>query len=459
MRTNYKLAIRFLLLNVGLFTLLGGAIYFFFNKYSYVDFYKRLETRASISARYKFESDDSSAEAVQRLREQHLEKLPNEKEYIVQAPLKINFQEIANQNALPQSFLEDVWQNKVARFKKGGTFYAGIVYQEQKESYIVIVSASNYVEAHHMAFLRNLLLVGLLLIAFTTLYFSKYFSRYVFTPIRQITDKVKQISTDNFHLRLEEGDTNNEIRELTSTFNDLLNRVETAFETQKNFISNASHELGTPLTAIIGEADVALIRERSAEEYKETLKDILLQAERLDNITKSLLFLAQTGYEGKKISFEIFRLDELVWNVKETIDKLNPQNNIHIDFSLFPQNPKKLKINGNKQLMHLAVANLLGNACKYSHNQEVIVSIASSDSSIILVVKDSGIGIPTSELPFIYDPFFRASNTHLFDGYGIGLPLTRNIIRLHKGTINVSSLENKGTTVEILLPLAFPFIE
>jgi len=444
---------------VGLFTLLGGAIYFFFNKYSYVDFYKRLETRASISARYKFESDDSSAEAVQRLREQHLEKLPNEKEYIVQLPLKINFQEIANQNALPQSFLEDVWQNKVARFKKGGTFYAGIVYQEQKESYIVIVSASNYVEAHHMAFLRNLLLVGLLLIALTTLYFSKYFSKYVFTPIRQITDKVKQISTDNFHLRLEEGDTNNEIRELTHTFNDLLNRVETAFETQKNFISNASHELGTPLTAIIGEADVALIRDRSAEEYKETLIDILQQAERLDNITKSLLFLAQTGYEGKKITFEIFRLDELVWNVKETIDKLNPQNNIHIDFSLFPQNPKKLKINGNRQLMHLAVANLLTNACKYSHNQEVIVSIASSDSSIILVVKDQGIGIPTSELPFIYDPFFRASNTHLFDGYGIGLPLTRNIIRLHKGTINVSSQENKGTTVEILLPLAFPYIE
>src|SRR5690606_30811012 len=105
----------------------------------------------------------------------------------------------------------------------------------------------------------------------------------------------------------------------------------------------------------------------------------------------------QTGYEGKKITFEIFRLDELVWNIKETLDKINPQNNIHIDFSLFPQNPKKLKINGNKQLMHLAVVNLLTNACKYSHNQEVIVSIAASDTSIILVVKDSGIGIPASE--------------------------------------------------------------
>lgn len=460
MNTNYKLAIRFMLLNVGLFSLLGGAIYFFFNKYSFVDFYKRLETRASIAARYTFESDENSAEAVQRMREQHLEKLPNEKEYIILVPLKIDFTFLARQYEISESFLKDVFENGGGRYKEGNTFYAGMIYKDENSTYIIIVSAKNYVEANHMNFLRNLMLVGVLLIALITVYFSKYFSKYVFTPIRDITSKVKQISTDNIHLRLnEDSGSSQEINELTSTFNDLLIRIETAFETQKNFISNASHELGTPLTAIIGEADVALIRERTVDEYKEALKNISDQAERLDNITKSLLFLAQTGYEGKRIAFEIFRLDELVWNVKETLDKINPQNNIHIDFSLFPENPKKLKINGNKQLMHLAVANLLSNACKYSHNQEVIVSIASSDTNIILVIKDSGIGIPSSELPFIYDPFFRASNTHLFDGYGIGLPLTRNIIRLHKGVLNVSSIENKGTTVEILLPLVFPYID
>ncbi len=449
-----------MLLNVGLFTLLSGAIYYFFNKYSFVDFYKRLETRASIAARYAFESDENNAEAVHQLRMQHLEKLPNEREYIILVPLKIDFTSLAQHYKLSESFIKDIWNNQSARHREGNTFYVGKTYENEGLMYVIIVSANNYVEANHMNFLRNLMLIGILLIAFLTIYFSKYFSKYVFTPIRQITGKVKQISTDNIHLRLEDStDTSHEINELTSTFNDLLNRMETAFETQKNFISNASHELGTPLTAIIGEADVALIRDRTTEEYKETLKNISEQAERLDNITKSLLFLAQTGYEGKRIAFEIFRLDELVWNVKETLDKINPQNNIHIDFSLFPENPKKLKINGNRQLMHLAVANLLSNACKYSHNQEVIVSIASSDNNIILVIKDNGIGIPASELQFIYDPFFRASNTRMFEGYGIGLPLTRNIIRLHQGVLNVSSIENQGTAVEILLPLAFPFID
>lgn len=441
---------------MSLFLLLGGAIYYFFNKYAYVDFYKRLETRASISARYNFEADENSAEAVQALREQHLEKLTNEREYIIPIKDNSNFTTLAKENNLSESFLREIYASKKGRIKNGNNFLAGKVYYDDGDAYLVIISANNDVVPNHISFLRNLLLIGALLIALSTVYFSLYFSKYVFTPIRQITDRVKKISTDNFHLRLEESDQSTEINALTSTFNDLLNRIETAFETQKNFISNASHELGTPLTAIIGEADVTLIKDREPEEYKEALQTILMQAERLDSITKSLLFLAQTGYEGKKIAFEIFRLDELLWNVKETIDKINPQNNIVIDSSLFPENPKKLKINGNKQLMHLAVANILNNACKYSNNQQVVASIASSNISVVMVIKDRGIGIPESEMPFIYDPFFRASNTHLFEGYGIGLPLTRNIIRLHSGSLNVSSTANMGTTVEIVLPLAFP---
>jgi signal transduction histidine kinase len=267
-------------------------------------------------------------------------------------------------------------------------------------------------------------------------------------------DKVKQISTENIHLRLKEPENNNEISELASTFNDLLNRIETAFETQKNFISNASHELATPLTAIMGEADVALIKERKPEEYQHVLQNVVQQAERLNQITKSLLFLAQTGYKGKKIVFEILRLDELIWEVKRLIDRLNLDNKIMVDLSLLPEDPKKLKVSGNKQLLHLALANLLNNACKYSHNKPVSVHIGASQEQVLLFIKDQGIGIPENELAFIYDPFFRASNTHLFEGYGIGLPLARNIIKLHNGTLLVTSKVDNGTSVQISFPLA-----
>lgn len=241
------------------------------------------------------------------------------------------------------------------------------------------------------------------------------------------------------------------------TFNNMLDRIETSFETQNNFISNASHELRTPLTAIIGEADVTLSKLRRPEEYIETIKIILDEAEKLDKKTQALLFLAQTGFNGKSQKFEKVRMDQLIWDVKETIEKINPKGKIQYDLSLLPENPKKLKVFGSEQLLHLAFTNIIINACKYSNFEPVIVSIGASNEKVFIVIKDKGIGIPEKELKYIYDPFFRASNTNNFEGYGIGLPLTRNIIRMHKGELIVSSQKDMGTVVEVILPVGnFP---
>jgi signal transduction histidine kinase len=121
---------------------------------------------------------------------------------------------------------------------------------------------------------------------------------------------------------------------------------------------------------------------------------------------------------------------------------------------LLPENPKKLKVMGNKDLLMLAITNIMTNACKYSSNKPVIVSLASTNNEIVLIIKDQGIGIPESELPFIFDPFFRASNTAAYDGYGIGLPLTKNIIKIHKGELIIKSVQHKGVTVQVKLPIA-----
>jgi len=230
--------------------------------------------------------------------------------------------------------------------------------------------------------------------------------------------------------------------------------MEIAIETNKNFISNASHEFGTPLTAIIGEADVALMKDRTSVEYQETLQKILKQSERLNKISQSLLFLAQLGYKENKLNYTILRTDELIMHANEIMNQLIPKNNINIDFDLLPENPKKLKVLGNKELLILAMTNILTNACKYSSNKPVVVSLASTDNEIVIIFKDQGIGIPESELPFIFDPFYRASNTAAYDGYGIGLPLTQNIIKIHKGELTISSVLHKGVTIQVKLPVA-----
>lgn len=454
MNTKLKISLLLIASNILLLLLFGGGIYYFLRNYSYKDFYKRLETRASITARYQFEQNKLNSQAFRSIREQHLEKLSDEKVYFYKINDKMKIKPLAAKTGLGIAFFKEIFRVNKATAQKGNTFYTGIKYSNNGQTYVIIVSAKNYYASHHLSFLRYIIGVGILITLIITSYFSVYFSRHIFDPINAITDTVNKISTDNMHLRLKEVEQNNEIGQLISTFNGLLNRVETAFETPKNFISNASHEFRTPLTAIMGEAEVMLMKERNIQEYQQSLKSILTQAERLNQITQSLLFLAQTGYENKKITIELLRTDEIIWEVKELINQLNPKNNIVIDLSLLPEDPKKLKIKGNKHLLHTAFANILNNACKYSNNQLVTVRIASTDNVVIILIKDNGIGIPLSEIGFIYDPFFRASNTKYFEGYGIGLPLARNIIKLHEGQLLVSSVVKEGTTVQIKIPLA-----
>jgi len=454
MKTQLKIALLLIGSSLIMLLLLGGSIYYFLYDYSFEDFYKRLKTRATLAAQYNFDADKINTESFKQIREEHLEKLTEEREYFFPVYGEYAAKNIAQRANLPESFIESILDNGVANLKQGETFYAGVKHTNGDKVHLVIVSAKNYYASHHLIFLRNVILVFIITIIIVVSYLSFYFSKHIFDPIKQITSKVEQISSENIHLRIEGRNDDNEISQLISTFNDLLNRLETAFEIQKNFISNASHEFGTPLTAIIGEADVMLMKDRSPEDYKQSLKSILEQAERLNQITQTLLYLAQTGYTDKSIETELVRTDELIWQSKEMVDKLNPQNKIEIDISLLPENPKKLKVYGNKQLLFVAITNILNNACKYSDNKPVLVSIASSDHHIFIVIADKGIGIPASEMPFIYDPFFRASNTRHYEGYGIGLPLTRNIVKIHKGDLYVSSIIDVGTTVQIKLPQA-----
>ncbi len=280
-----------------------------------------------------------------------------------------------------------------------------------------------------------------------------YFSKKTFKPFRQINNRVKQINQSNLHLRLEHQEGADEIAELSRTFNEMLDRLETAFEAQNNFISNASHELRTPLTAIVAEADYILSRERTAEAYRQSLHNIMNQAEKLQLLTNGLLSLAQTGFNKEKQSWDLVRLDQLLFDVKENVGALLPDNKVKIALCELPGDDRDMSIKGNYDLLKIAITNIVINACKYSDNQEVTVRLELSGGEGIIAVADKGIGIPDSEIKHIYDPFFRASNAQEYAGYGVGMPLTDKIVRLHRGKIDVQSLLRVGTTVRVILPL------
>lgn len=445
MKKNSRIILLFLIPFLIVIFLFGIFIYATVSNYSEDYLFRLLEARANKVAKEKFAGETNFS------KEEPSDKLPHEKDFFIPINDKLDIITESKKVGVDELFFKDVIKKGQARFVTNKYLYKGIEYKSKKSDFIVITVAENYFEINQAENLIKTMLFAITAAFLLLLYIAVYYSKNIFKPISAITEKVKEISSENLHLRLSEDTAKDELYELTSTFNDMLDRIETSFETQNNFISNASHELRTPLTAIIGEADVVLAKPRQTEEYVEALKIILQEAEKLDNKTKALLFLAQTGFNGKVQKFEKVRIDQLIWDVKENLDTLNSKNKIHLDMELLPENPLKLKVNGNIQLLHLAFSNIISNACKYSDNH-VTVSIGASDDYVYIIIKDKGIGIPENEIKYIYDPFFRASNTKNYEGYGIGLPLTRNIIRIHNGKILVTSIENQGTTVQITLP-------
>jgi signal transduction histidine kinase len=317
---------------------------------------------------------------------------------------------------------------------------------------VVIVTAKDPVGFRELKDLQRILIIGFFLSVVLSFLVGWRFSNYMLSPLRNIIRSVKKIKAENLHIRLDVKQGSDEMSQLAETFNNMLNRLETAFETQNNFISNASHELRTPLTIISGEVELARQAMQDPEKQQQTLAKIAAETERLEHIITSLLGLAQSGFNGKNQPWEEVRMDELLWEIRSSVNQVYPNSNIEIDFSSLPEDEELLTLKVNRNLVRLAISNVVSNACKYSDNRTVVIRIESTGKMLAISVVDQGIGIPESDVQHIFEPFYRASNTNDYKGYGVGLPLTLNIVRLHRGSIAIKSKEGSGTEIKILLP-------
>lgn len=311
------------------------------------------------------------------------------------------------------------------------------------------------VDKYGQAKLNNLLRI--LIVAFIAslgvLYIvGLYYAKQVLKPISKITNRANQIRASNLHLRLETDHKKDELTELAITFNNMLDRLETFFDIQRSFVNNASHELKNPLTAILGEVEITLRHDRSKLDYIQSLKTVEKEALRLGLLIKSLLRLAQTDHDKKGLIIESIRIDELLVDLKDDLDNINPDNNVVFDFATFSGDSDRLIVQGNESLLKMVFTNILDNACKFSKNSEVIVKIRADYRNVEIDVVDCGIGVPRNELKNISEPFFRASNVHNFKGFGIGLPLASKIIKMHSGQLVIDSTEGVGTVVQVILP-------
>ena len=285
--------------------------------------------------------------------------------------------------------------------------------------------------------------------------FGYFFIRGAFLPVRRMVATVQSIRADDLSRRVEDVESPDEIGELAATFNAMLGRIERAFDEVRQFSSDAAHELKTPLTALRGEMEVALRKEREPAEYRAVLASGLEEAAKLERIVDDLLLLARTDASGRTLLNEPVALDEVVLEAHEETRKLAERMGI----SLVLNKLDEVGIRGNALLLRRLLVNLIDNGIKYNRpggNVSVTLGLEGKGNEARLVVEDTGIGIPAEALPHLFDRFYRVDKARSRDvgGTGLGLAIVKRVAEAHGGTVTAESKPGKGSKFTVVLPVA-----
>jgi signal transduction histidine kinase len=452
MKIRTKLTLIFTCVTAFLILLLSLAIYYFSLLYTERAFYDQLKERLNITAQVYLKKDEVDARIYQEIREKFLRSLPEESEEVYSISKEPRLVDEPYTWHYPEEVYRQIMAHKYHQFTYGKMQAAGRLYSDNQGEFLIIVRAYDQFGNNKLHNLRNVLITGFLFSTVFVYVLGRFLAYHALKPIKAIVRQVKEISASSLDLRLHEGNGRDEISELSHTFNNMLDRLENAFEMQKTFITNASHELRNPLTAILGEVEITLNKSRSEREYVQSLQKVSIEAERLQSLTTSLLSLSKSGVKPKDLQVEPIRMDEFVWEVKTLIDQKNPSNGVVLEFPDLPEDADLLVLEANGMLLKTAFLNILENACKFSGNGKVQFQVQADRAGIRVSVTDGGVGIPEAELEHILQPFYRCSNARGFKGFGIGLALTHRIIKLNGGSLEIRSQLNKGTCVSVFFP-------
>jgi signal transduction histidine kinase len=321
-----------------------------------------------------------------------------------------------------------------------GSNYVG----PSSRTYFILAEA--YCDPKSLNQLRNILIFSFLLGIAAVALGGWYFASQALKPMKNIVQQVDAIHPSNLNSRVKSGNQHDEIAHLSETFNHLLERVEQAFNLQKQFISNVSHELKNPMTVMRTQIEVALQRERTPENYQNTLHSLLDDIANLTQVHEKLLQLAKLHSDDRKLHFESIRLDELLWQVREQVLKTHPEAKILIRFDALPEDESQLEVQGNEALLGTALLNLIENGCKYSNDQRVEVTLNLTNlGALFLKIRNQGEVIPKEEISLLFEPFYRSPRHINKKGSGIGLTLTKSILQQHDISMDLSSNLEEGT--------------
>lgn len=302
---------------------------------------------------------------------------------------------------------------------------------------------------------KVLLWISLSIGLFLSIVFGYLLTRWAFRPVARITKAAGVLGINDLGVRLKLPPAQDELRDLTQAFNEMLDRLEDAFSRLRRFAGDVSHELRTPLSVLRGEAELALRRDRSSADYKEALQTISMEATHMSTIVEDLLLLARAQGNSIALKWEDVDTAHFVQDLVSSVEKKFEQK----DISLKVYNSAPPLVRLSPGYFSLALRNILFNAANHSKvGSKVILTVLGNPTGVTFSIQDFGDGIPKESLPYIFDAFYRADTARNRDsgGIGIGLSLAKALVDLHGGKLSVESERGRGTSFHAFIPKSIP---
>ncbi len=416
-------------------------VYVSFSSFRKEEFGQRLEEKALTTVELLLNVKSIDKQMLKVIDQNSINKLYNEKTLIFDENYELLYSSIDDASIRwNRQDLVDLKKNK--RFFKldQRKETLGLFYEFEGEDYYVLIAAEDKYGNSKLQYLFYLLLVaffvGTGVVWLSTYYIIKHLTR----PLDDFQKQIIHISANELHTQIPITESrNDEITLLTSTFNQMLARIEKSFTAQREFTSNASHELRTPISRITLQLDNLLQADNLTADTRAYLRSISDNVSQLTELISSLLLLARTSDTESQPNFKKERIDEIIFSSYEHVRRQYPNFRMNFEIVESESISDSLEIMAAKPVLTIAISNLLKNAHQYSYDHTAMVVLEQPSSrELQITVKNEGDRLPTAETATLFQPFTRGTNARKTNGSGLGLSIVKRILDYHGATIRYS---------------------
>jgi two-component system sensor histidine kinase ArlS len=415
-----------------LFGIVMAVIYMSFNDFRRDEFKERFRQRLEFTSHFIAKSKDFEEEAPVFFNENSDNILLNETILIFNGDKELIYSTIKDRNVTwDNALLKELDNKKIIYSEKTVPEIYAALRTINGENYYILTSAFDTNGTSKLEYLKYLLITAYVMSTFLIGFFSYYFMGQFLRPLEDLNQEISEVTAHKLTTQIPVRNSNDEINVLAKSFNTMITRLDDVFQSQKDFTASASHEIRTPITRMAFQLENLIKFGQHSPETLSSLQQIQRDVYQLSDLTNSLLLLTKFDKENIRSIYEEVRIDEVIFESFEAIEKSYP--NLKMDFLISEDTSEDalLTIKGIQSLLDIVFINLFKNAAVYSDHMEVDILITETEEHLIVDVVSHGDTISKEDRPKLFEAFKRGQNSQNISGSGLGLRIVKRILEYH----------------------------